>query len=254
VIRFHEEWDDPGMPGKFIQGDDYITHVYKNENDWRCNKSVSRLNAWRSQIIRRCVGGKYVNDRFWTIEERDILVDIVRKHHEEADIIDWAAIAKEYNTRVKGMFQESGCMGAPRQYCVPDSKRQAFLPSLPLKLDRFVSQREAHELRQEMTYFRDTSAASVVAAIHSSAQMEINYEFIKPGTKLKIKKEPNDLLGIPKDVQHSPLVLHSVARAREAIRIQNRQEACELRSSVDSRIPKFTRAQSLPVQRAPPQI
>jgi hypothetical protein len=254
VIKFREEWDDPGIPGGIIKGEDFVTHVYKNEIDWRSEKSVTRLNAWRSQIIRRCVGSKYNNDKFWTIEERDVLVEIVRKHQKAGATIDWAAIAKEYNSQIEGKVQRSGCMGAERQYCVPDSKRQAFLPSLPLQQDRFVSPRTAHVLRQEMSYFRDTSAARVMAAIRNSAQLETNHELIKPKTKRQKKQEHKDQ-SMPKNIQQNSSLANPIARPGESKKDQNRhKDDNEPKSSVsvDLLIAKSMRVEPLPVTHPEP--
>ncbi|KAM3072082.1 hypothetical protein ACMFMG_008544 [Clarireedia jacksonii] len=177
-IRLSEEWDNPELPGEFIKG--RVDHVYGRKVNLGKREDVRKLNAWREQVIRRCVGKPYDNAKFWTIEERDILVTIVQTHQKGGDTIDWAAIAEAYNSRIERMVQQEGSMGAARQYNVPNAKRgykrQAFIPSLPLRQNRRVPLRTAHELRQEMSYFRDDSAARVMAKIREHSQKEINYD------------------------------------------------------------------------------
>ncbi|KAJ8063921.1 hypothetical protein OCU04_007771 [Sclerotinia nivalis] len=179
VISFKTEETDE-YTNEVVEGDirfEYNDDAKGVQVDWNSAKSVHALNNWRSQLIRRAIGKAYDNREFWTVQEQQILTNLIRDYLDGEKDIDWMQIARDYNLLVKNIEQEKGAPGAPRRYrCQGNDKtpREAVSTSMPLREDRRIPQRPDWVIRQEIGYFRAPDAIEVMDRLKASVLPQRN--------------------------------------------------------------------------------
>lgn len=166
VIEFQVVRKDPKNPSKVISLPN-IQHRYRRKVDWNDKKSVGELSRWRGQIFFRCLGPKRGSRHVWLESERDLFLDLLEEHLKEIGgrwtRINWDAVAKQYNERLKGVIQKAGEMTAERRYDknYQRTNRDPMSKSQPLKEDRKAPIRTGGSLHTQVTYFTIPRAQKV---------------------------------------------------------------------------------------------
>lgn len=89
-------------------------YVYRNHVDWNDKSSVNRLNQWRAQVFRRCLGPMRDGRPRWTRAEQKALTDILQteltssKTHGRWSKLDWDRIADKLNKRFANVLFPKG--------------------------------------------------------------------------------------------------------------------------------------------------
>ncbi|APA14082.1 predicted protein [Sclerotinia sclerotiorum 1980 UF-70] len=179
VISFKTE-ETNEYTNEVVEGDvrfEYSDDAKGVQVDWNSAKSIHAVNNWRSQLIRRAIGKAYDNKEFWTVQEQQILTNLIRDYLDGEKDIDWMQISREYNSLIRNIEQEKGTPGAPRRYrCQGNDKtsREAVSISMPLRENRRIPQRPDWVLRQEISYFRAQDAIEVMERLKASVLPQRN--------------------------------------------------------------------------------
>lgn len=95
-IDYRTRKPDPVNPDEWIEST-YVRNRYGREVDWTNKASVTRLNTWREQILRRNFSKVRKERPNWTESERDHVERLVRRQLQTRSTIAWHRLANDFN-------------------------------------------------------------------------------------------------------------------------------------------------------------
>lgn len=128
--------------------------------DWNNGRSISKLNRWRQQTIRRFQAVLIHERRLpWSAMEHRRLVELMRDalqaNGNKRDLLDWEAITRDFNNSFEGVVQKKG---EPLARTISTRKKtsQGLCDNNVIDHDRLGSSRVPTALKHQCRRFPDT--------------------------------------------------------------------------------------------------
>ncbi len=107
-IDYNTTRRDPNNHGNTISGD-RVQNRYRETVDFNDENSVRRLNAWRSQILRRNFPDRRKKSLHpWLQSEMETVLGLIREQMKARRTFRWTSVANSYNREMSATTQKAG--------------------------------------------------------------------------------------------------------------------------------------------------